>query len=54
MIIAQFGARSDERAPFVCFTILFLFAEDIEDLKKRLDEIWEHTKSMMIAFSKIR
>ena len=31
-----------------------VYAEDIEDLIKRLDEIWEHTKSMMIAFSKVR
>ena len=31
-----------------------VYAADIEDLKTRLDEIWEHTKNMMIAFSQIR
>ena len=31
-----------------------VYAADIEDLQKRLDEIWGHTKSMMLAFSQIR
>ncbi len=31
-----------------------VYAADMEDLKARLDEIWEHTKNMMIAFSQIR
>lgn len=31
-----------------------VYTADIEDLKKRLDEIWGHTKSMMLAFSQIR
>ena len=31
-----------------------VYAEDIQDLKTRLDEIWNHTKSMMLAFTQIR
>ena len=31
-----------------------VYAADIEDLQKRLDEIWGHTKSIMLAFSQIR
>lgn len=30
-----------------------VYAEDIKDLQYRLDEIWGHTKGMMLALSKI-
>ena len=30
-----------------------VYAEDIKDLQNRLDEIWGHTKGMMLALSKI-